>query len=548
MQDTVRALERKVDEAMRGNQSDALLPSELLLTLCPGSIAHLQLRARVLVAARDYDSALFFLRSNQLDRDDDGAYLAMTCCFELGDTKGCIAYAETVAQSSDCGRAVKAQCLLGKCAFAHNDVAKASLYFRRALQLDPTCSSALACIVDGNLIPVREQARLVDELALPPSLELLRSTYRAMIGQELGDAPIPRSLELLRKAHAEHARNELRESALLTGELLRKAPYAKAAVCLHLSTLVDLKATARLFELAQSLCESARGPLALYAIGCYYFSLVNFEKAGRYFSKVMELDPSFAEASVAYGHCYARLEEGEQALSVYRRALNLFPYLHCCATFIGMQYSRIHSWTLSMCFLEEARSMCGTDPLVLNEIGVLFMRTGRLDKALTFFQQARGCLGVEVGSGGGNRNVSEYLDCILFNLGTVYRKLQEYDQSIEYYTLYTNGRPSSSHAHCALGFTYHLSGNLKSAIGHYHTALSLKADAFCRDMLERALTTEFSRNVGGTAWGDSAQQVYSPSPSDVTFASISRVGRSESTQRDLSMPSSHRSVGRSLFH
>jgi anaphase-promoting complex subunit 6 len=544
LQETVRALERRVDESLQNNPADALLPSELLLTLRPNSPPHMHLRAQVLVAAREYDSGLFFLRTNAMDRDERGAALAMTCCLELGDTKQCMVYAERVAQSHDSACVVKALCLLGRCAFAHNDVAKSSAYFRRALAIDPACSSALSSIVEGNLMPQREQARLIDELALPPELEVLRSTYRAMVGLDTAaDAPIPHSMELLRRAHGEHARNDLRESALLTAELLRKAPYCKAAVCLHLSTLVDLKATARLFELAQSLCDSARGPLAMYAIGCYYFCLVNFEKAGRYFSRVMELEPSFAEAAVAYGHCYARLEEGEQALSVYRRALNLFPYLHCCATFIGMQYSRVHSWTLAMCFLEEARSMEAADPLVLNEMGVLFMRTGRLDKALSFFQQARACLGLETG-----RSVSEYLDCILFNLGTVYRKRQEFDQAIEFYTLYANGRPSSSHAHCALGFTYHLSGNIKAAIPHYHAALSLKSDAFCRDMLERALGTEMSRNVGGPAWGDSVQVAYSPSPSDVTFATISRVGRSESTQRDLSMPSSsHRSVGRSLF-
>jgi anaphase-promoting complex subunit 6 len=210
-----------------------------------------------------------------------------------------------------------------------------------------------------------------------------------------------------------------------------------------------------------------------------------------------------------------------------------------------MQYSRVHSWTLAMCFLEEARGVEPNDPLVLNEMGVLFMRTGRLDKALTCFLEAKACLGLESG-----RTVSEYLDCILFNLGTVHRKRQEFDQAIEFYRLYANGRPSSSHAFCALGFTYHLCGDLKAAIGHYHSALSLKSDAFCRDMLERALATEMSRGVGGSTWGDPGQgTTSSPAPSDVNFASLSRAARSESAQRDASVPSasSHRSVGRSLF-
>ncbi|CUG85689.1 cell division cycle protein 16, putative [Bodo saltans] len=441
--------------------------------------------------------------------------------------------------------AVQALCYLGKCAELVADPERAVGYYRQALTLDPLCASAMSTLLDHRLLNPRETIRLIESLPLPPEAEPLRCYYAdcaavtidpsvvassslaaaaggleaASIGggggaspfvdNDLSPQPLPTpsseqqstttASTVARLAHLaaiEHKHNRLHDALRLSEEACRVSPLDKNALCVHLRVLVDSKSSPALFELGHSLANHrGRAALAVYAIGCYYFAQASYERAGRYFGRATELDPVFAEAWVAFGHCYAKLEEGEQALTVYRRALFLFPGLYTCATFVGMQYSRIHSWKVAMCFLEDAQRMCPTDPLVLNEIAVLCVRNQQLSHALGFLEKALEQIDIDT--------CSEFLDCILFNVATVYRRLTRYPLAIRFFTAYTRCRPRAAHAFTALAFSYHLSGDLKSAIMYYHSAMNLKPDAFCRDMLDRALALEFGSGVGGAGWAGS---------------------------------------------
>lgn len=525
---------------------------------------------------------------------------------------------------------VQALCYLGRCAELVADPERAVGFYRQALTLDPVCTSAMHTIVDHRLLNPRETVRLIQTLPLPAEAEPLRQYYLDCVASTVGpsalspsslaaaaaaapqdkqgvddpegdppcspgaeggpshlmasscpkDTTAPTVAHLTHLAAKEHAQNRLHDALRLVEEARRISPLDKNALCVHLRVLVDRKSTPALFEAAHALTNHrGRAALAVYAIGCYYYAQTSYERAGRYFSRATELDPSFVEAWVAFGHCYAKLEEGEQALAVYRRALYLFPGLYVCATYVGMQYSRIHSWKLAMCFLEDAQRMCPTDALVLNEIAVLCVRNHQLPHALGFLQKA--LEQIDVGM------CPEALDCILFNAATVYRKLKRFDVAIQFFTAYVRCRPRAAHGYTALAFTCHLSGDLKTAIGHYHTAMALKPDAFCRDMLDRALAVEFGSGVGGPGWaggmsagstscGEQAhplhrrQQFVDPSPT--TFGGSSSVSggtavdflhsdhhhlagpqrnrrRSDSSQAADGFtggPSPHGSVGRSL--
>jgi anaphase-promoting complex subunit 6 len=513
--------------------------------------------------------------------------------------------------------AVQALCYLGRCAELVADPERAVGYYRQALTLDPMCTSAMHALLDHRLLNPKETIRLIETLVLPVDAEPLRQYYvdcAAVLIHPSSVAPITHApgdiderglpsgspsvpsapkrqdgpddgssstrlvqtvAHLSHLAAKEHAHNRLHVALQLSQEACRRSPYDKDALCVHLRILVDKKAAPELFEIAHALTNRrGRAALAVYAIGCYYYAQASYERAGRYFSRATELDPSFVEAWVAFGHCYAKLEEGEQALAVYRRALYLFPGLYACATYVGMQYSRIHSWKLALCFLEDAQRICPpTDPLVLNEIAVLCVRNHQLNHALGFLQKALDHIDVNT--------CSEYLDCILFNVGMVHRKLKRFDIAIQFFTSYVKCRPRGAHGYTALGFTYHLSGDLKSAIAHYHTAMSIKPDVFCRDMLDRALALEFGSGVGGLGWagghGDHPGAVPPPGhrrgeyvdPSPTTFGAGSSMGgatvdvnnagqdvlagpqrnrrRSDSSQTDMfGGPSPHGSVGRSL--
>ncbi|KEG09707.1 hypothetical protein DQ04_04791100 [Trypanosoma grayi] len=521
----------------------AISLTAILREMKPKSPQYSLLHARALFAAREYDLA-FRVATDVLNDDaanSEAIVIAMKSAYELGDTKECSAFAEQLKQTSSMN--VLALCYLGRCAELSGDTKKAAQHYQAALEIDPFCGEPMNALIEKRLLNVTDLCAVVESLRLPPEAEVLRASYKACLPCESVSQDhqknIPRTILKLQAATAEYEKNDLQKALSLVTELLELTPFSRDAVCLHLLILVDVKATSKLFDQAHFLCNNkAHAELAVYAIGCFHYSLSNYERAGRFFSRATELDASFAEAWIAYGHCYAKLEEGEQALSVYRRAMNSFPGLPCCSTFVGMQYGRIHQWRLASHFLEEARLVMPNDSLVLNEIGVLHVRTHGFQEALRFLRMAYQSLA-------NPENPSEHRDCIIFNLATVYRKLQFFEEAVSFYTLYVKCRPNASHGHCALAFTYHLMGNLKAAIAHYHTALSIKADSFCRDMLDRALGMEFGENALGSAWR--TEGVFgSPSPDDVSFSTVSRTLRSESMAGDSMGMSPHPSVGRSL--
>jgi anaphase-promoting complex subunit 6 len=524
-----------------GQPASALQLVEIICELQPSTACHQALKIRCLYDLREYDSVLKLAKqfTFQCNEGRNAQLFAMKAAFELGDLKACVQYAEGLIAADF--SPVVAMNYIAKTAELSGDAAKAVRFYKMALAADPFCAEAIGAILERHLLEREEVVKIIDSLNLPEEAEVFRRSLMIRVGPDasaLVDPGIPKTLVLLTSAKREYESNNLRQALSLTAEILEYEPYHRETICLHLCLLVDSKATPMLFEKAHFLSKNKRyTELAVYAIGCFYFSLSNYERAGRYFSRAAELDCYFAEAWIAYGHCYAKLEEGEQALNVYRRAMNYFPGLNACCTYVGMQYSRVHQRPVARCFFEESLRKNPRDPLVLNELGALAMRELNLDEALHLFQEAYDNLP-------NRENPSEHEDCILFNLATVFRKLRQYDAAVEYYSQYVRCRPNASHGHCALGFTFHLSGNIKSAIDCYHTAESIKPDTFCRDLLRRALDLDFGTR-GRFSW--EADKPYpTPSPGDVSFSTVSRRLRSESTAGDSTAASPPPSVGRSL--
>ncbi|CAD2218235.1 anaphase-promoting complex subunit 6 [Angomonas deanei] len=510
----------------------ALLLTDVLCTLDPSSTENLILKASVLFQVREF-SGVLRVAKRVLEGNPDCAeaiYLAMNASFELANIKECVSFSEKLLS---CGhKETHALCVLGKCSEISYDPAGAAEYYKKALLVDPFCLEALHALSEHRLLDETGMIELIDSLALPSGADALRESLKAQadVKHTTSVDGVPTAVILLQKARQEYGRNNLRQALSLTTELLEQDFYNRDCMCLHLSILVDMKVSPKLFEIAHFLSENnSQAELAVYAIGCFYYSLCNYERAGRYFSRATELDCYFCEAWVAYGHCYAKLEEGEQALNVYRRASNFFPGLLCCNTFIGMQYSRIHQWPIALNFFNDALKLAPADPLTLNEIGVLYTRTKKYPEALNFFYMAYKSLS-------SNENPSEHFDCIIFNLATVLRKAGKYSEAIKYYCDYVRCRPNASHGYCALGFTHHLNGDIKSAISNYHVSLSIKPDSFCNDLLNRALTADFGQNASGVDWS-------SPPPAqstDVTFSTVSKTHNPASSVGDCF------SVGRSL--
>ncbi|CAI7860162.1 unnamed protein product, partial [Closterium sp. NIES-54] len=115
--------------------------------------------------------------------------------------------------------------------------------------------------------------------------------------------------------------------------------------------------------------------LAWFAVACYYYCIRQHDQARRFFCKATTVSAAFAPAWMGFGHTYAAQEETDQAMVAYRTAVRLFTGFHVPLVCIGMEYARSNNLSLSLHFLDEARRLCPSDPLVHNELGVIAYRS-----------------------------------------------------------------------------------------------------------------------------------------------------------------------------
>ncbi|XP_052292835.1 anaphase-promoting complex subunit 6-like isoform X4 [Citrus sinensis] len=106
-------------------------------------------------------------------------------------------------------------------------------------------------------------------------------------------------------------------------------------------------------------------------LGCGFGMPYRKSHANMRASKATNLDGTFAPAWIGYGNAFAAQEEGDQAMLGYRTAACLFPGCHLPTLYIGMEYMRTHSFKLAEQFFMQAKTICPSDPLVYNELGVV---------------------------------------------------------------------------------------------------------------------------------------------------------------------------------
>ena len=187
--------------------------------------------------------------------------------------------------------------------------------------------------------------------------------------------------------------------------------HAPAIYPLHLACLYETGATNALFLLSHMLADhSPEEPYTYLAIGVYYLSVSKVAEARRFFSKASLLDPHSAPAWIGFAHTFAAEGEHDQAIAAYSTAARLFQGSHLPQLFLGMQHLALNNMSLAHEYLCAAYSMStgaapgsvpalppnpssaaaavGGDPLVLNELGVVFYHQNQLAGAIEFFQQA----------------------------------------------------------------------------------------------------------------------------------------------------------------
>ncbi|CCG81893.1 Anaphase-promoting complex subunit cut9 [Taphrina deformans PYCC 5710] len=126
-------------------------------------------------------------------------------------------------------------------------------------------------------------------------------------------------------------------------------------------------------------------PVTWLAIGIYYMSISKIAEARRHFSKASVMNPRFGAAWIGFAHSFAIEGEHDQAISAYTTASRLFQGTHLPALFLGMQHLQLNNIILADEYLNTSYNMCKTDPLLLNELGVVCFHKQQLQSAINWF-------------------------------------------------------------------------------------------------------------------------------------------------------------------
>ncbi|GMY06132.1 anaphase-promoting complex subunit 6 isoform X4 [Fagus crenata] len=470
--------------------------------------ADIYMQAQALFLGRHFRRAFHLLNASKIVLTDlRFRYLAAKCLEELKEWDQCLLMLGPDQQHNHSATQDRCEinissaiCFLrGKAYEALENRAQARFWYKAAVKADPLCYEALECLLENHMLTCDEEATLLSSLQFGPEDGWLSSFYSCLVKKydkenvveakfrELekescitSDPADPSSImqtlksntDLLAcKAEYYHQCGEYQKCFELTSVLLEKDPFHLKSTLVHLAAAMELGHSNELYLMACNLVKDyPQKALSWFAVGCYYYCIKKYDQSRRYFSKATNLDGTFPPAWIGYGNAYAAQEEGDQAMSAYRTAARLFP-----------------GFKLAEQFFMQAKTICPSDPLVYNELGVVAYHMKEYNKAALWFEKTLAHI---------PSPLSELWEPTVVNLAHAYRKLKMYHEAISHYekALALSTRSVSTYA--GLAYTYHLQDNFTAAIKYYHKALWLKPeDQFCTEMLSIALVDECRRDV-----------------------------------------------------
>ncbi|GMH25574.1 hypothetical protein Nepgr_027417 [Nepenthes gracilis] len=491
--------------------------------------ADIYMQAQALFLGRHYRRAFHLLNASQIVlRDLRFRYLAAKCLEELKEWDQCLqmlsdAKVDELGNVSDSKEGnlmyidkdgedreiniSSAICFLrGRAYEALENRVQARQWYKAAIRADPLCYEALEHLTENHMLSCEEEADLLSSLQFAHGDEWLSSFYSCVvkkhdkenivedkfrelekesIGRKPSDSSFTGTLKnntdlSVCKAEYYHQCGEYQKCFEVTTQLLEKDPFHLKCTLVHLAAAVELGHSNELYIMSCNLVKDyPQKALSWFAVGCYYYCIKKYAQSHRYFSKATSLDGTFAAAWIGLGNAFAAQEEGDQAMLSYRTAARLFPGCHLPTLYIGMEYMRTHNFKLAEQFFMQAKTICPSDPLVYNELGVVAYHMKEYKKAAWWFEKTLAHVPT---------SITETWEPTIVNLAHALRKLEKYRDAISYYEKGLTLSTRSLSTYSGLAYTYHLQGNYSAAITYYHKALWLKADdQFCTEMLTSAL-------------------------------------------------------------
>jgi len=406
--------------------------------------------------------------------------------------------------------------LRGICYAKQNALDRAKECYKDAVRIDVQCFDAFNQLMKNSLMSPTEEWEFLDSLdfdsihigdssSSQQAAELTRMLYMTRLSKYNNPEEFNTAVEtlsthyslgsnpdlLLARAELLFTRCRFREALALTESILENDRYNCGCLPLHLACLYELNEKNALFLLAHDFADHhPEEPATWLAVGVYYLTTNRIADARRYFSKASMMDPHFGPAWVGFAHTFAIEGEHDQAISAYSTAARLFQGTHLPQLFLGMQHLQLQNLTLAHEYFNAAYHLCKTDPLLLNELGVIFYHQDHLEEAVNVFTTSL--------------TIAEEIDLnpvvslpTRVNLGHAFRRLDRLSEALVEFeeVLRTGGRDAG--VFCAKGMVLLDMGQPWEAIIALHEALVVNPqDPIANDLLGKALEESAATGIG----------------------------------------------------
>lgn len=381
-----------------------------------------------------------------------------------------------------------------------NNFEKAKESYKEAVLVDVKCFEAFNELISNDFMAPSEEWEFITKLNYrdaDDNDELIKLLYTSRLSKYLNTSKFKEAESILRdeyrlgdncdillsRADYLYVQCNFDECLAVCEKILSKDQYNFNLMPNYLSCLYELGGKNKLFLKAHQLAENhPTNPMTWLAIGIYYLSTNKVLEARKFFSKATLLNPNFGQAWIGFAHTFAAEGEHEQAISAYAFAARLFPGTHLPNLFLGMQHLQMNNLNLSEEYLLASYQICNSDPLLLNELGVIHFHKNILMKAELFFQEA-------LGAAKHLNSDSKTWISIHANLGHVYRRGNQPFKALECFKQVLKiSHKNDSNILSAMGLIYLKLGNVFKAIEILHDALAITPiDPVASDLLKRAL-------------------------------------------------------------
>ncbi|KAK4193062.1 anaphase-promoting complex subunit cut9 [Podospora australis] len=413
--------------------------------------------------------------------------------------------------------------LRGLCYAKQNAFDRAKEAYKDALRVDVQCFEAFSQLVRNNLMSPDEEDEFMMSLDFnavrapnggdDPEMEsepgdYVHMLYQTQLSKYRNPTAFNAAIEslsthyglaknadiLLARADLLYTQCRFRDALAITDAIIEDDKYNFAVYPIHLACLYELRKTNVLFLLAHELADShPEEPCTWLAVGIYYFATNKVAEARRYFSKASMMDANFGPAWIGFAHTFAAEGEHDQAVTAYSTAARLFTGTHLPQVFLGMQNHAMNNMTAAEEFLKTAFSLCRTDPLLLNEMGIVYYHQDRTKEAAKFFREALK-IADETDS-----DPHAWLGART-NLGHAYRRLKLFDEALEQFDIVLREGGKDAAVFSAKGIIYLDKNMPEKAVEVLHEALAIHPqDPIATELLNKALEESSQTDIDALA-------------------------------------------------